>query len=830
MKKILTIMLLLFATCSYAQNEVRLVVSGEGKDKNDATHKALKKAIEETFEAFVSADTTKLNQLTALDNDNLFLHGNIQKYECVNESKLINGKTSVTLSVTISLDELVSYVENKGGTAELKGGLLAMNIKKMQFEKQAEEKAIDALCRQLEPILPTLFEYKLQLEEPRLSNGKTQIDFKVFASMNENWIAFCDKLINTLKYLSLTKEDVTKYEEINNEIYYLDLAEPLSDYYYFNFNRLIKQHGFVVRPHDYSGFRCERNKDLVSGAFELTCLIPPLSSSDEEYIKNECEVVQKKYNALNDDIKKITGLQVDKAYGFRCWECIEETLKEIKKMENSPTKSDPVLESDFDYQLNGNMLFHLRSKKSIELIQNLFDKWNQQLYAVEINDDLKRNQSHIEVNAVSRYGQDSLYYHLFKGWKEYPEYEEDKPTLYSFWDGVQLLDVFTMTYYFDNSGLSKPIIWGSLSYDLEELQKVSNITVNPIVPVEVAEQKHRMAVFSNYNDSLQQAVNDYNLVLKKYPYDYSENSIDYTLSFELSDNETALRDTLHSLIQTIEKRRIELQTRYRKDSLEFLQLNNSLQERIEEANQRLLEYPYNLKKRVLKDSLSITLFGKAEELTSQLHTKVGMLQNMVEQTQKEVYDEIKKNNPQRFVEIYFSVEPNKRKIADSAYVECRCQYNNRLSFDMAFIDSKLQICDCRDKEYQEKSYLYHNKEEFNQSYNQEELLYNKEVEERKKMMDDKNMIEEILHNNKQWNLKRAKVSSNEDVKSLVSKINNHQGKCFYSDIIDIVFDLNEKLAKEWVKNGSYFKSKIEMYESWIGEEYDKLLKTKKKES
>mgnify|MGYP003426297723 CR=1 FL=1 len=132
------------------------------------------------------------------------------------------------------------------------------------------------------------------------------------------------------------------------------------------------------------------------------------------------------------------------------------------------------------------------------------------------------------------------------------------------------------------------------------------------------------------------------------------------------------------------------------------------------------------------------------------------------------------------------------------------------------------------KEYQEKSYLYHNREEFNQSYNQEELLYNKEVEERKKMMDDKNMIEEILHNNKQWNLKRAKVSSNEDVKSLVSKINNHQGKCFYSDIIDMVFDLNEKLAKEWVKNGSYFKSKIEMYESWIGEEYDKLLKTKKK--
>lgn len=820
MKKILTIMLLLFAACSYAQNDVRLVVSGEGKDKKDATLKALMNALEQTYETFVSVDTTKLNQLTALDNDNLFLHGNIQKYECVNESKLINGKTSVTLSVTISLDELVSYVENKGGTAELKGGLLAMNIKKMQFEKQAEEKAIDALCRQLEPMLPTLFEYKLQLDEPRLSNGKTQIDFKVLASMNENMMIFCDKLINTLKYLSLTKEDVTKYEEINNDIYYLDLEELLIYYYIRQCEKLIKKHNFIIdttyqnTSYQYqNSFGCNNSyyKDEIEPWFSLIYTWPSQSFWEKEDVKEECEIIQRKHDNLIADIQHI-GLKVSHTR-FSCDYCVKEIVQQIN---SSSSMFAPELSTLFSLWTKGTMLFPLRSIKSINLIKTLFQKWNQQLYAIEIKDGIE-TATPMDIRPQKCFSEDSMYYHVFKGWKEYPQHEKDNPTLHMFWKGSNLINKLK-------------IIYGDLSYDLEDLQKVSNITVNPIVPVEIAEQNRRMAVFSNYNDTLQQAVNDYNLILKKYPYDYSENSIDYTLSFELSDNETALRDTLHSLIQTIEERRIELQTRYRKDSLEFLQLNNSLQERIDEANQRLLEYPYNLKKRVLKDSLSITLFGKAEELTSQLHTKVGMLQNMVEQTQKEVYDEIKKNNPQRFVEIYFSVEPNKRKIADSAYVECRCQYNNRLSFDMAFIDSKLQICDCRDKEYQEKSYLYHNKEEFNQSYNQEELLYNKEVEERKKMMDDKNMIEEILHNNKQWNLKRAKVSSNEDVKSLVSKINNHQGKCFYSDIIDMVFDLNEKLAKEWVKNGSYFKSKIEMYESWIGEEYDKLLKTKKKES
>lgn len=821
MKKILTIMLLLFATCSYAQNEVRLVVSGEGKDKKEATLKALMNALGQTYETFVSADTTKLNQLTSLDNNNLLLHGNIQKYECVTESKLFNGKTSVTLSVTISLDELVSYVENRGGTAELKGGLLAMNIKKMQFEKQAEEKAIDALCQQLETVLPTLFDYEIQLEEPRLANGKTRIYFKVFASMNENMMSFCDKLINTLKYLSLTKEDVTKYKEINNDIYYLDLEELLSYYYIRQCEKLIKKHDFIIHsntslPTNYqyqNSFGCNNfyYKDEIEPWFSLIYIWPSLSFWEKEDIKEGCEIIQRKLHNLRVDIQHV-GLNV-RDTSFSCDYCVEEIIKQIK---GSSSTFAPELSTWISFWTKGTMLFPLRSIKSINLIKSLSEKWNQQLYAVEIKDGIG-TATPKSIRPIKCFSEDSMYYHILKGWKEYPEYEEDKPTLHMFWKGSNLIDELK-------------IIYGDLSYDLEELSKVSNITVNPIIPVEIAEQNHRIAVFSVYNDTLQQAVNDYNLTLKKYPYDYSEKNIDCTLSFELSDNEIALRDSLHALLQTIEERKNELHLRYRKDSLEFLRLNDSLQERIDDANQRLLEYPYNLKKCVLKDSLSVTLFGKTEELTSQLHTKVEMLQKLVEQTEKEVYNETKRNNPQRFVEITFSIEPSLKKKADSAYVECRCQYNNRLSFDMAFIDSKLQICDCRDKEYQEKSYLYHNREEFNQSYNQEERLYSKEVEERKKMMDDKNTIEELLRNNKQWNLKRAKVSSNEDVKSLVSKIDGHKGKYFYSDIIDMVFDLNEKLSKEWMKNGSYFKSKIEMYESWIGEEYDKLLKTKKKES
>ena len=97
------------------------------------------------------------------------------------------------------------------------------------------------------------------------------------------------------------------------------------------------------------------------------------------------------------------------------------------------------------------------------------------------------------------------------------------------------------------------------------------------------------------------------------------------------------------------------------------------------------------------------------------------------------------------------------------------------------------------------------------------------------MMADKKAIEETLFNSKQLNFKKSMLTSNEELKSVVNRINEHKGKYYYADVIDAVFKLNDKLAKEWEKNGTYFKSKAEMFEYWISEEYDKVLKARKKE-
>ena len=63
MKKLLLILVaVIFATNSFAQvNEVTLTVIGTGENEEKATLQALRSAIEQIFGAFVSANTTILN-------------------------------------------------------------------------------------------------------------------------------------------------------------------------------------------------------------------------------------------------------------------------------------------------------------------------------------------------------------------------------------------------------------------------------------------------------------------------------------------------------------------------------------------------------------------------------------------------------------------------------------------------------------------------------------------------------------------------------------------------------------------------------------------------
>ena len=212
-RKIITIVALCMMTCTlWGQNVVSLVVSGEGKDKEEATFKALRGAIEQAYGIFVSANTTVLNDQLMVDEIVSLSSGNIQRYEYVSESKMPNGNTFVTISTTVSIDKLVSFAESKGMEAELKGSLFAMNIKKMEFDKQAEEKAVENLCKQLEEMLPSLFDYEIKLGEPKLiDQDKIGVDFLIVGVPNENLKNFIEILCKTTSRISLNDNDFQNF-------------------------------------------------------------------------------------------------------------------------------------------------------------------------------------------------------------------------------------------------------------------------------------------------------------------------------------------------------------------------------------------------------------------------------------------------------------------------------------------------------------------------------------------------------------------------------------------------------------------------------------------
>lgn len=851
LKRILAIVALCIVTCAlWAQNEVSLVVSGEGKDKEEATLKALRSAIEQAYGTFVSANTTVLNDQLVADEIVSLSSGNIQKYEYVSEAKMPDGSTYVTLSATISIDKLVAFAESKGMEAELKGGLFAMTIKKMEFDKQAEEKAVENLCKQLEAMLPTLFDYEIEVGEPKIHvisrdasyyTGCTsykhgdpvyligenkdpdyEVDFEIFVSPTENLSSFYSILANNLLEIGLSDSELEKYHSVNMPVFSFD--------YHFEFgyiDRAITHYNNISSNDDIipflSDFQAKYAEKIWRGRqikdLNKTEILQYLIS----FVRKTKFRSEKSIDLINDLIDK----SLFELYNF----VISDDLRDFKLFVSTIGGEDRLILPNWLAVRTDEFNNHFSSEFEYTFsIETKHGEYTYYLDAKMMRDEVDGGNHWILLLDVNNYGHSYNYAfsHQFgRGFdrkynREFHPNENNRCER-GICDGLHLLKGYLFY------------------YGKEEISKITHISVRkptytennstvPSTPTNPSntKQPQPQSKTNLYNDTLQQAVNEYNALLKKFPYNYNENKIAFVLSSSLPDDEGFLRDTLHSLLDTISAKRARLVAQYKKDSLEFQQLNNSYQEKIDEANIQFLKYPYNLQKRTLKDSLSISLFGKTEELTKQLRTKVAALPQMQEQAEKEVYAETKKNNPQCFTEIYFAQNPTAKQKADSTFLECRCGYDCRLTFDMDFINNALPECNCREKKYQALKTLYHSREEFDQSYNQEESAFESEVTDRKKMWKEIKRMDEMLSNWKQLNTKKALSSTKTEIMDILNRVKQHQGSYYYDDAIDVIFAYDEKLSKEWDKNGSYFKSKNEMFEYWIGEEYDKVLKARKK--
>lgn len=209
MKKVLLFIAVIFFTAAtFAQDEVTLTVIGSGENEEKATLQALRSAIEQTFGAFVSANTTILNDKIVQDEIVSISTGNVTKYEKIAVVMLPNGHVSVSLNATIAINKLISYAQNKGVKAEFAGSTYATNAKLLHLKIQSIEKAYEIMVQQMEQIATEMYTFDLTIGEPKRVSNMYSFDCVVNVYSNIASNNFRNLFIRTMTEFKLNESEV----------------------------------------------------------------------------------------------------------------------------------------------------------------------------------------------------------------------------------------------------------------------------------------------------------------------------------------------------------------------------------------------------------------------------------------------------------------------------------------------------------------------------------------------------------------------------------------------------------------------------------------------
>lgn len=214
MKRILLIIACLATTLfAHAQNnEVTLVVSGEGANKTDATAMALRSAIEQAFGTFVSANTEILNDEIVRDEIATVASGIIKSYKEISSVQTTEGYY-VTVQAVVSIGKLIEYSKSHGSSAEFAGQTFAMNIKMRKLNKENELIALKNLREQVRLVANNVFDFQVETDGPVVEGKlyKVSVNIKPIPNSNfDNLWNQIDKTIGSIALSSVEAEDWSK--------------------------------------------------------------------------------------------------------------------------------------------------------------------------------------------------------------------------------------------------------------------------------------------------------------------------------------------------------------------------------------------------------------------------------------------------------------------------------------------------------------------------------------------------------------------------------------------------------------------------------------------
>lgn len=210
-----TTLLLAMTLLAQSIDQVTLVVSSDGVNKEDATQKALRSAVEQAYGVFVSANTEILNDELVKDEIATVSSGNIESYKELSSSQLPAGGFFVSLQVVVSTKKLTAYAQSKGTKCEFAGATFGANLKLAQLNSKNTELAFNNLIEECKALIPYCFDVELETGTPT-ADGELPISLSYYS--NENTFALVDHILSTLNALKLSYEQAASLQEIGAQI------------------------------------------------------------------------------------------------------------------------------------------------------------------------------------------------------------------------------------------------------------------------------------------------------------------------------------------------------------------------------------------------------------------------------------------------------------------------------------------------------------------------------------------------------------------------------------------------------------------------------------
>lgn len=196
-------------------DEVKLVVSGSGNTREDAIASALRSAVEQAFGVFVSSNTTILNDQLVKDEVATISSGNIKSYDLISDITTTNGKSNVTVSAVVSVNNLIQYAEAKGASCEFAGTLFGANLRLLELNKKNTKIAFQHMLDLLKSYSGRMVDYEISVSNPQI-DGTITVEISLLA--NDNTKTIGEIIENTINSISVDWKEFQKLKNIGVEM------------------------------------------------------------------------------------------------------------------------------------------------------------------------------------------------------------------------------------------------------------------------------------------------------------------------------------------------------------------------------------------------------------------------------------------------------------------------------------------------------------------------------------------------------------------------------------------------------------------------------------